>query len=199
MLRSLIYDSNIRNHIRIVMAGSGHLLDLHKSGSPLHNASKTYFLEAFEEEAARVLINQAPGIPKPIADEIFNQCGGHPFILQHILHYIAEGEISSVTKDTIGSEIRRFIHDRHSDLEGWWYALGDDGQQIYYILATSTSWMTHADIIQTANNSTLHINLGLDALCYHGFAIHDGTYKKFSLSGLLFRDWALEEHQTYKS
>jgi|GEM_PF-2342153 len=199
LLRSLIYDSRVRDHIRLVLAGSGHLLDVHERGSPLLNACKAYFLEPFTEEAARALINHVPNISNDIADEILKQGAGHPFILQHLLHYIVEGESTSITMDTIDAEVRRFIHDRHSDLEGWWYALGKDGQLVYCILSESMCWMTPAEIIQIANNPNLQISRGLTVLCYHGFIIHDGTYKKFHISGQLFQNWAMDKNKPYES
>ena len=197
MLRSLIYDGPVCEHARLILAGSGRYLDVHENGSPLINACKPYFLEAFTKEAALELINSAPGISETVAEKIFKQGGGHPFILQYLLHYLIAGEITSATAEAVDAEVRRFVHERSPDLEGWWNAIEENGQHIYHVLAESMDWMTHAEISRAANNPDLRLDRGLKALSYHGLIAHDGTYKKFQVSGLLFRTWAASRRTAY--
>jgi hypothetical protein len=191
MLRSLIYDGPVCDHVRLVLAGSGRYLDVGEKGSPLLNAIKPCFLESFTEDAVRELVDRAHNIPTAVADEVMQQGAGHPFILQHLLHYLVEGGIRSATNEAVNAEVRRFVHDRSADLEGWWYAIGEEGRRVYCILAQSADWMTHADLIQAANDQNFQPDRGLKALCYHGLIVHDGTYQKFHISGQLFQDWSL--------
>ena len=62
MLRSMIYDGPVRDYVRFVIAGSGRFLDVDEKGSPLLNAIKPLFLEAFSEEALDELISHAPNL-----------------------------------------------------------------------------------------------------------------------------------------
>ena len=191
MLRSLIYSSSVREHVRLILAGSGRYLDANEKGSPLFNAITSCFLESFTEDAVYELVNRVDNIPPVAITEVMWQGGGHPFILQHLLHYLVKGDVASLTKEDVHAEVRRFIHNRSSDLEGWWQAIGDDGRRVYCILAQATGWITHAELSRAANDPHLQIDRGLKALCYHGTAIHDGTYQKYRISGHLFRDWSL--------
>jgi hypothetical protein len=199
MLRSLIYDGPVCDYVRLVLAGSGRYLDVDEKGSPLLNATKTYFLESFAKDAASELINRAPNIPAAVADQVLQLGAGHPFILQHLLHYLVENGIESATKETVDAEIRRFEHDRNPDLEGWWYAIGEDGRRVYCILAQASDWMSHADLVQATKTPSLQPDRGLKALCYHGLVVHDGTYQEFRAVGQLFRDWSSSRRTALKS
>lgn len=192
LLRSLIYDGRVRDYVRLVLAGSGRYLDVDERGSPLLNAVKACYLEAFTEDEISELVRRAPDIPRDILVEVTQQGGGHPFILQHLLHYLVEGIPPSPTSEDVQAEVRRFVHDRSADLEGWWYAIGEDGRRIYFLLADSGTWMSQAELSQAAEDPYLQVDRGLKALCYHGLIVHDGKYQRYRISGDLFRDWALQ-------
>lgn len=197
MLRSLIYDGPVCEHARLILAGSGRYLAVHENGSPLINVCKPYFLEPFTKEAALELINSAPSISEIVAEEVFKQGGGHPFILQYLLHYLIASGMMSATAEAVDAEVRRFVHERSPDLEGWWHAIEENGQRIYHILAERMDWMTHAEVAEAASDPNLQLDRGLNALCYHGLIAHDGTYKKFHVSGLLFQTWAASRNIAY--
>jgi hypothetical protein len=197
MLRSLIHDGPVCDYARLVLAGAGRYLEVKASGSPLLNALKTCFLEPFAQDTARELVNRAVGISTEVADEVILQGGGHPFILQHLLHYLVEGSIASATLESVQVEVGRFRRDRFADLEGWWHTIGEDGRRVYGILARATDWTTHADLGHALNDPALNLDRGLNALCYHGLAVHDGTFQRYRISGQLFRDWVLPKCQAF--
>ena len=188
-LRSLVYDGDMRDFVRLILAGSERYIDVDAQGSPLSNAITGIYLEPFTEDAARELVSRAIGISPNVADEIIRQSGGHPFIIQYILHYLFETNVSSATIENVHDEVRRFLYERSADLEGWWRGIGENGQRVYSILGQSADWLTIADVIQVANDLDLQADRGLKALCSHGLVIHDGTYRKYCISGqLYFRD-----------
>ncbi len=190
-LRSLIYDGDMKNFVRLVLAGSGRYMDIDAQGSPLSNAITGCFLEPFTEDEAHELVNRAREITREVADEIIRQSGGHPFIMQHMLHYLVKaGIMSSTTVDSVHAEVRRFLYDRSYDLDSWWEGIGEDGRRVYCILRQITDWVAITDLIKMANDLNLQVDHGLKALCNHGLVIHDGTYKKYTISGQMFRDWA---------
>lgn len=195
MFRSLVYDSDVRAYVRMVFAGSGRYLHVDEKGSPLLNAVKACFLDPFDDMAIKDLIRWADNISPDVAAQVVQQGGGQPFILQHILHYLFDKGIETVSVDTVSAETRRFLHDRTQDIDNWWYAIGENGRKTYYLLAQSMIWMTHADMRESAHDPNLDLDQGLKALCFHGLVKHDGTYKKFCVSGQLFRDWALKKYQ----
>jgi hypothetical protein len=190
MLRSLVYDGSVCDYVRFVLAGSGRYLSVDETGSPLINAIKSCFMEPFAQEAVHELVNRAVGIPPHVADEVMRQGDGHPFILQHLLYYLVEDDIATSTVQKVGDQVRRFVNDRSFDLEGWWYTIGRDGRCVYGLLAQAADWMAHAELIQAANDPDLHLDRGLKSLCYHGLAVHDGTFQRYRISGELFRNWS---------
>ena len=101
-----------------------------------------FHLELFTEDAARELVSRAIGISSNVADEIIWQSGGHPFIIQYILHYLFNTNVSSATIENVHGEIRRFLYKRSGDLEGWWSGIGENGQRVYRILQQSGDWLT---------------------------------------------------------
>jgi hypothetical protein len=195
-LRSLIYDSDMKRFVSLVLAGSGRYLGVDEKGSPLFNALKGCFLEALDDDGIAALISRASGLDAAVAQAVTQQCGGHPFILQHMLYYLMEQGPATVTLDSVQSEVNHFRLDRLVDLETWWDDIGTDGQRIYGILRWAGDWMTVPEILQAAPWPDLQVERGLRELRCHSFVIHDGTFQKYRLSGELFRDWAAERCQT---
>src|SRR6266581_3258292 len=159
-LRSLVYDGDVKDFVRLVLAGSERYIDVDAQGSPLSNAITGIYLEPFTEDATRELASRAPGISPNVAEEIIWQSGGHPFIIQHILHHLFKTNVSSATIESVRGEVRRFLYERSSDLEGWWRGIGENGRRVYSILQQSADWVTLADVIHAANDLDLQADHG---------------------------------------
>jgi hypothetical protein len=198
MLRSLVYDGPVCDYVRLVLAGSGRYLNVDETGSPLLNAIKTHFMEPFTQDWAQELTNRAVGISADVANEVIRQGGGHPFILQYLLHHLVESGTVSGTAKEVRDLVNQFTNDRSFDLEGWWYAIGKDGRLVYSLLAQAADWMTHAELSQAANDPELWPDRGSKALCYHGLASHDGTFQRHCINGQLFKDWSLTKREVLK-
>jgi hypothetical protein len=195
-LRSLIYDSSVRNYVRLILAGSGGYLRVDEKGSPLFNAVTGAFLEPFSQAGIQELLDQVESISPDVVSEVVKQAGGNPFILQYLLHYLFEEGFAFTNPDTVRAKVRHFKHHRLEDLEGWWMAIGKEGRYIYYLLAQARDWMTHSDLREAASDPDLELGRGLKTLCYHGIVSHDGTYQKYRVSGSLFQDWASSKQHT---
>jgi hypothetical protein len=189
-LRSLIYDSQVKDFVRLALAGSGRFLEAGETGSQLFNAIKACFIDPFSEHGVRELLARAQGIAPEVAQEVMRQGGGHPFIIQHILYYLFQAGMERATVESVSAEVRRFTHDRSADLAGWWNAIGTDGQRVYCILRQFDDWRTIADVMREVNDPGVEADAGLKALCYHGVVTHDGTYNQYRIEGRLFCDWA---------
>jgi hypothetical protein len=187
--RSLIYQGVLRNYIRCVIAGSSRVIDVREQGSPLLNMLNIAYLTALEKEDIVQIINWAENVPSSVSKAVLEQCGGHPFIAQYLMYHIWEMGPSKATVQSVMGLVNKFIHEREADLEQWSVDIGVAGQRTYRILAGSTNWLTETQIRQRIYTPDLKLGYGLTRLCYHGLAIHDGTWSKYRLSGQLFKGW----------
>jgi hypothetical protein len=120
---------------------------------------------------------------------VFQQCGGHPFIAQYLMHYIYESCVDSLTKELVLSLANKFKHERYADLYKWLRDIGISVQFIYKFLQEQEEWITEEQIRKMVNNHSIKIDLSLVVLCYHGLAIHDGEWRRYRYSGDLFKSW----------
>ncbi|MBV9616903.1 MAG: toll/interleukin-1 receptor domain-containing protein, partial [Ktedonobacteraceae bacterium] len=97
---------------------------------------------------------------------------------------IAKARVPLVTALT-----NKFIHEREADLEQWRIDIGQAGELTYTILAGSTRWLTETQVRQYVDTPDMKIGHGLTTLCYHGLAVHDGTWSKYRSVGELFKRW----------
>lgn len=187
--RSLIYQGLLRNYIRCVIVGSSGIIDIREQGSPLLNMLNIIYLNALEKKDIKQIINWAGHVPSNVSKTVLEQCGGHPFIAQYLMYHIWETGSSKTTVPSVMGLVNKFIHEREADLEQWSKDIGEAGQRIYRILADSTNWLTETQVRQHINDPDSKVGHGLTTLCYHGLAIHDGTWSKYILSGGLFKLW----------
>jgi hypothetical protein len=188
-LRSLVSEGELKNYVRLVIAGSSEIIEVKQSGSPLLNMMKMTYLESFSKKDIMKIIQWVNNIPQKIADIVFQQCGGHPYITQYLMHYIYESGVDSLTKDFVLSLANKFKHERYADLYKWQHEIGISGQFIYKYLQEKEEWLTEEKIRKLINNPSLKVDLSLVALCHHGLAIHDGKWHRYHYSGDLFKSW----------
>ncbi len=188
-LRSLIYQGPLANHIRCVIAGSSRVIDVREQGSPLLNMLNITYLKALEDKDILQIINWASGIRPNVAKAVLEQCGGHPFVAQYLMYHIWEAGTSKATVSSVAGMASKFIHEREADLEQWRIDISEAGQVVYKILSESTNWLTETQVRQRINTPDIRIGRGLSTLCYHGLAVHDGTWSKYRSVGKLFKGW----------
>ncbi|MFC2141260.1 hypothetical protein ACFLQP_03075, partial [Acidobacteriota bacterium] len=188
-LRSLVYEGELKNYLRLVIAGSSEIIEVKQSGSPLLNMMMLTYLQSFSKEDIIKMIQWSNDIPQKIADIVFQQCGGHPFIAQYLMHYIYESGVDSLTKEFVLSLANKCKHERYADLYKWKHEIGISGQSIYKFLQEKEEWLTEKQIRKLVNNPSIKVDLSLVVLCYHGLAIHDGNWRRYRYSGGLFKSW----------
>ena len=188
-LRSLIYQGFLANHIRCVIAGSSRVINVREQGSPLLNMLNMTYLNALEKKDVLQIINRAGVVQPNIVKAVLEQSGGHPFITQYLMYHIWETDILKARVPLVTTLSNKFIHEREADLEQWGIDIGQTGQLAYTILSGSTRWLTEKQVRQYINTPDSKIGRGLTTLCYHGLAIHDGTWSKYRLVGELFKGW----------
>jgi len=188
-LRSLIYQGPLANHIRCVIVGSSRVIDVREQGSPLLNMLNITYLKALEDKDILQIINWASGVHSNIARAVIEQCGGHPFIAQYLMYHLWEVGASKATVSLVTGLVNKFIHEREADLEQWRTEIGQTGELAYKILSESATWLTETQIRQRINTPDSKVGRGLTTLCYHGLAVHDGTWSKYRSVGVLFKSW----------
>jgi hypothetical protein len=188
-LRSLIYQGSLKDYIRYVIVGSSRVIDVRERGSRLLNMLKIDSLKALAEKDVRKIINWASDVPLDVAQAVLEQCGGHPFVAQYLMHHLWEMGVSNTTVQSVIEVANKFIHERNADLDQWLKDIGKEGQLVYSFLAKSTSWLTEAELRRLISTPDLKVEKGLFTLCYHGLAIQDGTWSKYHYTGELFKGW----------
>jgi hypothetical protein len=192
-LRSLINEGLLRYHIRYVIAGSSRVIDVREQGSPLLNMLKISYLETLAEKDILQIINWVDDVSPEVTTAVIQQCGGHPFVAQYLMHYLWEDGVSLATAASVSELAKKFIHERHADLENWLIAIGKAGQLTYKFLVESNRWLTEVQVQQLVNNPALKIGPALVSLCYHGLVTQDGTWSTYHSVGELFKSWFKNE------
>jgi hypothetical protein len=189
-LRALIYSGELRDRVRLVLAGSRRFLDqVSQRGSPLWNILKLRYLQTFDEAGFQQLAARAEGLPDDAAQAVWRQSGGHPFLAQYLLHHLWESGITEADAAAVDRLVSRFTHERFADLDGWARAVEVVGLHAYGILATAPDWVEEREIMRAVDDPALYVKRGLSALCYHGLAIHDGGWENYRRAGDLFKAW----------
>lgn len=189
-LRALIYSGDVRESVRLMPAGSRRFLDqVSDRGSPLWNVLKLHYLRAFDEAGFRQLAARAEGLPDDVAQAVWRQSGGHPFLAQYLLHHLSESGIAGADVAAVDRLALRFLHERMADLDGWAQAAEIAGLRAYGVLAAVPDWVEEREIVRAVNDPSLNVKRGLSALCYHGLAIHDGGWEHYRRTGDLFKAW----------
>ena len=150
---------------------------------------KVTYLRALSETDIREIIHWVGETPPDVANAVIQECGGHPFIAQYLMHHLYEANVITSSIETVHSFANKFTYERHADLEQWGATIGKAGLVAYNILAEANTWLSEKDVRSRISNTALNIGDGLVKLCYHGFVIQDGTWSTYHVSGELFRNW----------
>jgi hypothetical protein len=189
-LRSLIYVGKLRDYVRCVIAGSSQIIDVREKGSPLLNMLRVIYLEAMPDNAIREIIAWANNVQEDFTQAVLQQCGGHPYLAQFLMHH-AWDSLSKGETSPISALVNRFRGEAHGSLEQWQADLGRTGLIAYQILVDADSWLTEAQVKQCVQDESLiaHIGVALINLCYHGLVQQRGTWYEYRVTGQLFKDW----------
>ncbi|MEM7132786.1 MAG: CHAT domain-containing protein [Chloroflexota bacterium] len=203
-LRALIYDSELKSQIRLVLTGS-HRIIRRAEGSPFWNVLKREDLHVFDRDGFNELVTPAGELPEELKHTIWQQSGGHPFIAQYLLHHLwlehAEAGLASIDPQAVELPIAKLTTVDVEHLNGWVMGMEQAGLLSYDLLAAAHDWVAERAIIERVANPAIDIKSGLTALCYHGVVRHNASYTHYQAAGQLFRDWYRSQrerlHQTF--
>lgn len=185
-LNALVHDGAMRDFVRLVVTGSERLLAIKQAGSPLLARLTVHDLGPLSEGAARKLIALAPGLAVEVVDEVIALAGGHPFILQFLLHELWEGGIPQASRAALAGAVARFRNTRGVDLDHWWQSIGPHGQAVYGLLRRFADWTPKSEIILLLRGDA---DEALRRLSFYGLVTHDGSYLRYKVAGRLFSEW----------
>ena len=108
---------------------------------------------------------------------------------QYLLHYLWREGLAQATPSQVEQVAHQLRQERAADLQGWWEAVDDSGQQAYLLLAEADDWLSEQALLSQVQGIKQPLDQGLAALCYHGLVQPDERDQHYRLTGLLFRDW----------
>ncbi len=197
-LRSLVYSGGLVESLRLVIAGDDRVLKMRAQGSPLLNMLEPEYLSVFNQADTRKLVDRAENLPSSVADAVMLQSGGHPYLIQSLMHSIWEAGAARSTLETVEAAVHQLYIQRRGILKNWHASVGCAGRAVYTVLAQANQadWLSEGEIETRINDAYLSVTEGVINLCYNGFAQHDGHWRRYRRTGELFRDWFLEEQDT---
>jgi hypothetical protein len=196
-LRALIYGGALVESLRLVIAGDDRVLKMRAQGSPLLNMLVPEYLAVLDEADTRHIIARAPDVPAAVADAVVRQSGGHPYLTQSLMHQLWEKGLAQASPENVTTVAHQLAVTRRGILENWYEAIGPAGQTTLAVLASAgeKTWLSEEEIKAQVANRSVSVTEGLTSLCYNGFAVHDGDWRRYHYTGDLFRDWFRKEYE----
>lgn len=126
-------------------------------------------------------------MPPVIAEQLWTQSSGHPFLAQYLYHHLwLRHQQVAVDASTIDDLVRQYYSERSKDVEGWVNGVEVAGLTAYSALDERGQWMTEEVVAAQLSHSAQMTKRGLLALCYHGLAGHE-NWQHYRRAGALFQ------------
>lgn len=138
-LRSLYMEPLLGELLAYVVTSSNYGAEWISAIDPrFHSIFDIGMLHVFDEGQSLALINEPVKtikIPKGIAEEVYLESGGHPFLLQYLLSVLCECDDSTeLTIGHIEEAIKRFERGVRTDFERWWEKFSEADKRVYRTL-----------------------------------------------------------------
>jgi AAA+ ATPase superfamily predicted ATPase len=133
-LRALHNEPTLEHILAYVITGDYRELgETLSPGSPLENILLYQQLHVFSQEESMKLINEPTGskIPYEVARRVYQETGGHPFLLQYLMSELCEhADWTQLTKENVDEAIEKF-HKERRDFERWWGNFNREDWRVY--------------------------------------------------------------------
>lgn len=194
VLRYLLDGVSSRNTLKVVMAGSHRFLTrVYLAGSPLENILQYHRLYAFDRPATEALIQQPTRqqTPPDVAEAVWAESGGHPFLVQYLMHTLCQRGLAGSTAADVVDAAAEFLRSR-SDFTRWLERLGPTAVAAYGALLESESGLSVAAVRRRVAPAGHDLQRILEALQYHGLVrANRGVY---AVTAGIFRRWFVESY-----
>ena len=199
-LRNLLSNSGIADSVALVMAGSTSFHhQVTERDSPLENILTRYILLNLEHEHTLALAREPNGgrLPLETAEEVWRQTGGHPCLVQFILHelwYDLEGATEEDVQDVAASFSEMVDH-----FERWNGVLSSLAHRIYRWLLERGRPSSYGAVRRAfAREDGGEVQRALETLAYHGLINISGRGRRtrYQIAGKMFPEWYLGDRPT---
>lgn len=189
-LRHLLVSRRTRSLLKIVMAGAHRFLSLvRQKGSPLKNILKYQTLYIFNEDDAQALIREPTmgNISDQIVTAVMKEAGGHPFLIQYLMHEVWSFGISCTTPEVVYHLAEEFSRKR-TDFCDWLDGLGKSSFTIYKAASVTNEPLSEKELNKSVNEPLPDFIQAAEALCYHGILIRENI-GKYRITSQMFKNW----------
>jgi len=192
--RALLHNEpQVSPHLDAVFAGAREMASIAKDiGSPLSNVLVWKELTLFSETDTAALVNEPTknALPSPIAKRVFNQTGGHPFLIQYLMHCLCEGDLET-TGSRLNGGVRRFLDEQRTLFQSWWFDKFQTAERrVYKHLAGQNRAILKRDLLSLVGDTAA--NEALSVLMHTGVVAKLGSQEKYRAAGLMFKKWFME-------
>ena len=193
VLRGLLESSGTRDLFKLVMAGSQRfLVEVQQAGSPLRDILEHYYLSSLSYEATYALVSRVKLHPtnSRIARAVYIEGGGHPFLLQYLMHNLWGKDINSLSVEDVVEVGFRFSQFRQ-DFEKWWLQWDRMTRKVYVLLAETKNELSERQIrIYFRENNPSNILQILNILVCYG-VIWRNNSNSFQVGAAMFQRWLI--------
>ncbi|GBC94015.1 hypothetical protein HRbin15_02520 [bacterium HR15] len=202
-LRAVLHNMpGISEWIAVVITGARMMQTLRNSaGSPLANVLTWKYLYLLNKEDTRRLVQEPTGMQfgSDVSETIWVETGGHPFLVQHLMHHLFEKAEEMGEKQAIEFAKSKFLDEHSITFRQWWFDhLEEDERKIYRVLREKGK-MSAAEIAEVLEYKVGTVKEYLRTLSYMGVVRKEKENERevFSISGIMFNQW-VEENDIVK-
>ena len=195
-LRHLISQTGLSRNVAICIAGTLEIFSLYKvAGSPFLNViSGTKSLRLLSPEETAELVGEPTNhqVDAEVIDHIYDQTGGHPFLIQFLMKHLCRKfgrDQTAVTPQDVDDLVDKFFKER-GDFENWEGKFRDEDRLAYRFIAGRDQGAKKMQVIQTLDDAE-QANTSLELLCHTG-VIRETARNHYQRAGKMFDVWFQE-------
>jgi hypothetical protein len=157
-------------------------------GSPLANILAWKELTLFTQAETAQLVNEPTNyqIAPTISERIFNQTGGHPFLIQYLMHFLCEFDLNEA-EGKLDSAVLQFLEDHRTQFHNWWEKFSPEERQVYAFLTRQQGTVPKREIVRLVGDTAA--NNALSVLCHTGVVARVQQQEDYQVAGLMFKEW----------
>lgn len=188
--RALINNTpGVSERLGVVLTGARMLQTLRESpGSPLSNVLTWKYLSLLNEEDTKRLVHEPTGgrFGSDVGESVWRDTGGHPFIIQYLMHHLCESEKEGV-EEALEVAGRKFINEHDIVFRQWWFDhLEEHERKVYRVLRRKKN-MSVEEVAQELGYPKGTIRQNLKTLSYIGLV--RGVKGAYTIAGEIFDKW----------
>jgi len=193
--RSLLSNSPpLSNHVSAVFAGGRDIVSLADDVcSPLAGILSWQTLQPFSARDTRLLVEEAVHISLPdgFHDRVFELTGGHPFLIQYLMHRVVQSSSSDVYQ-ALEQACAYFLENEFRQFESWFSDFDVVAQEIYEGILSQEE-VKKSDLAKAFKGSGLQTQVHnyLKVLSSYG-VVRQTSGQTYAWCGELFRSWYVD-------